>query len=500
MQRAKRSPVGPPRATAERLPAVSRLLEARPVAALVRRLGHGLVRDLLRDQLAELRGRVRSRSLAAAELERAVRPQALAAEVARRAAALTSVGPRLVINATGVIVHTNLGRAVLSEAAAARVAATARSYVDLEYDLDLGRRGSRLDHLAPLVERLFPGAAFAAVNNNAAAILLVLRALAKGREVVVSRGELVEIGGSFRVPDILAASGARLREVGTTNRTRLADYERALSPRTGLLLKVHTSNFRIVGFTEETSVAQLAALARKSGVPLAVDWGSGDLVDLKPLGITDELPVRELLRAGADLVTFSCDKLLGGPQAGIVVGREDLILRLRRDPLARVCRLDRLLLAALAETLAAYARGAAFDEVPTLRMLAATAEDVGRRAARVRLAIARKSVRTGAIELIDGVSRTGGGSSPTGERPTRLVAIDPAPADAAELEQRLRAGKTPIVARIQDGRVLLDLRTVLPDQEDRLVEGVAAALGRTKEPAPRQTLKRNRITSPSRTR
>ena len=474
MQRAK--PTAPsPKAGAARLPAVSRLLEARPVALLVRRLGHELVRDLLRERLAELRDGLRAGRLPAVELERAVRAQAVAAEIARRAEVLTSVGPKAVINATGVIVHTNLGRAVLSDAAAARVAATARSYVDLEYDLDRGRRGSRLDHLAPLLARLFPGTAFAAVNNNAAAILLVLRALAKGRDVLVSRGELVEIGGSFRVPDILAVSGARLREVGTTNRTRLADYERALSAKTGLLLKVHTSNFRIVGFTEETSVSQLAALARKSGVPLAVDWGSGDLVDLKPHGIHDELPVREILRQGADLVTFSCDKLLGGPQAGLVVGREDLIARLRRDPLARVCRLDRLLLAALAETLGAYARGAAFEEVPTLRMLAATVEDIGRRAARVRLALVKKSRRT-AIELVPGVSRIGGGSSPTGERPTRLIAIDPAPDDAARLEQRLRECTVPIIARIQDGRVLLDLRTVLPEQEERLIEGVVEAL------------------------
>jgi len=314
------------------------------------------------------------------------------------------------------------------------------------------------------------------VNNNAAAILLVLRALARGREVLVSRGELVEIGGSFRVPDILAVSGARLREVGTTNRTRLADYEKALSDRTGLLLKVHTSNFRIVGFTEETSVAELATLARRSGVPLAVDWGSGDLVDLKPLGIGDELPVGELLRAGADLVTFSCDKLLGGPQAGLVIGREDLVARLRRDPLARVCRLDRLLLAALCETLAAYVRGAAFAEIPTLRMLSATSEEIGRRVARVRRAIAQGSRHGARVALLDGVSRTGGGSSPTGERPTRLLAIDPAPGDAAALERYLRSGDPLVIARIQDGRVLLDLRTVLPGQEDRLIERIVAAL------------------------
>jgi len=461
----------------DRLPAVSRLLAARQVAALVRRYGHELVRDLLRERLSELRQAIRSGQLGGRDVDRAVGAAAIASEVAGRAEALLGPAPREVINATGVIVHTNLGRAVLSDAAAERVAAAARTYVDLEYDLSRGQRGSRLDHLAPAMARLFPGKSFVALNNNAAAILLVLRTLARGRDVLVSRGELVEIGGSFRVPDILAVSGARLREVGTTNRTRLQDYEGALSDRTGLLLKVHTSNFRIVGFTEETSIEDLAGLARRSGVPLVVDWGSGDLVDLRPLSIKDELPVGELLRAGADLVTFSCDKLLGGPQAGLVVGREDLVVRLRRDPLARVCRLDRLLVAGLRETLGAYVRGAAFREVPTLRMLAAAPEEIGRRAARVRREVARRSGQGRRLAIVDGVSRTGGGSSPTGERPTRLLAVDPPEGDAAALERRLRAGDPPVIGRIQDGRLLLDLRTVLPAQQDRLTERLVEALG-----------------------
>jgi L-seryl-tRNA(Ser) seleniumtransferase len=235
-----------------------------------------------------------------------------------------------VINATGVVVHTNLGRSLLSESAARRVAEASACYLDLELDLATGRRGSRDSHLEPLLARLFPGCAAAAFNNNAAAILIALRSLSRGRDVVVSRGELVEIGGSFRVPEILAASGARLKEVGTTNRTRLEDYAAALSPRTGALLKVHTSNFRIVGFTEETPLRALATLAREHRLPLVVDWGSGDLVDLRPLGIQDETPVREILDEGADLVTFSGDKLLGGPQAGIVVGRPELVARLRK--------------------------------------------------------------------------------------------------------------------------------------------------------------------------
>ena len=234
---------------------------------------------------------------------------------------------------------------------------------------------------------LFPGAGFIVVNNNAAAIMLALRALARNKEVVISRGELVEIGGSFRVPDILAASGGKLREVGTTNKTRVSDYADAIGPRTGAILKVHTSNFKIVGFTAQPKITSLVRLARNSGKPLIVDWGSGDLVGLGPLGIHDEIPVREILAAGADLVTFSGDKLLGGPQAGFVVGKPELIAKLRKDPLARVCRLDRLLTAALHATLGSYVRGKAFEEVPTLRMLALPASEVGRRAERMRKTI-----------------------------------------------------------------------------------------------------------------
>ena len=325
------------------LPSVSRLLASRAVKPLLGRYGSGLVTELLREALEALRAEVRAGELAGAKLRAAVGAGSIAGRVDRVARTLLAPRPRPVINATGVVIHTNLGRSILSRNAAAGLAEMAQGYVDLEYDLQAGRRGSRFDHLEPLMRRLFPGHEFLVVNNNAAAIMLCLRALGRNKEVLISRGELVEIGGSFRVPDILAASGAKLREVGTTNRSRLADYRSALSPRTGVILKVHTSNFKIVGFTEETTIASLAGLAGKSGLPLVVDWGSGDLVDLAPLGIRDELPANAVLAAGADLVTFSGDKLLGGPQAGFVVGRPDLVRKLRRDPLARVCRLDRLL-------------------------------------------------------------------------------------------------------------------------------------------------------------
>jgi L-seryl-tRNA(Ser) seleniumtransferase len=459
-----------------KLPAVSRLLESPAVAPLLERYGDGLVTGLLREHLERLRADVVAGRLDAGALDAAVAESSIAEAVAGAAASLVAPRPRPVINATGVVVHTNLGRSMLGPRAAEQVAAAARGYLDLEYDVDEGRRGDRLASLEPLMQRLFPRHAFTVVNNNAAAVLLCLRALSQDQEVLVSRGELVEIGGSFRIPDIMAASGARLREVGTTNRTRLADYEKARSEATGLILKVHTSNFKVVGFTEDAPVRELAGLASRAGVPLVVDWGSGDLVDLEPLGIRDELPVSRLLDDGADLVTFSGDKLLGGPQAGFVVGRDELVSRVRRDPLARVCRLDRLRLGALHQTLVAYVTGRAFEEVPTLRMLAADAGEIDRRARALRDEVAQ---RTGAgqwIEVVDGVSRTGGGSSPSGERPTRLVSVAVPSGDAGAVERRLRAEAPPIVGRIRDGRLLLDLRTVLPEEEATLAERLAEAL------------------------
>ncbi|NIM02131.1 MAG: L-seryl-tRNA(Sec) selenium transferase [Acidobacteria bacterium] len=277
---------------------------------------------------------------------------------------------------------------------------------------------------------------------------------------------------------MLAASGGKLREVGTTNKTRVADYAEAIGKRTGAILKVHTSNFKIVGFTAQPRIESLARLATKHGQPLIVDWGSGDLVGLGPLGIHDEIPVREILAAGADLVTFSGDKLLGGPQAGFVVGKPELIARLRKDPLARVCRLDRLLTAALHATLASYVRGAAFDDVPTLRMLALGEAEIGRRAKRVKAAVAAKAGAGAELALVDGTSKTGGGSSPTGERPTRLLAVSMTDGDAGGVERRLRDGDPPVIARVQDGRLLIDLRTVLPEEDETVAARLIEALRR----------------------
>ncbi len=454
----------------KRVPGVGRLLDDPALAVALARWGRPIITDLLREELDRLRKRM---LLDKGEVG-VPSAEDLAAVVARQAEALLSPSPRVVINATGVVAHTNLGRSVLSPAAARRVAATASCYLDLEYDLLEGVRGDRMAHLDGLLSRLFPGRAALAVNNNAGAILLALRALGGGREVVVSRGELVEIGGAFRIPDILAASGATMKEVGTTNRTRAADYEAAIGPETALVLKVHTSNFKVVGFAEEASIAELAALAHARNLPVVVDWGSGELIDLAEFGVHDELPVAAILDQGADIVTFSGDKLLGGPQSGLAVGRADLVSRMRRDPLARVLRLDRLQIAALHETLGAYVTGRAVSEVPTLRMLALPAEQIGQRAE----AVARQTERLAPglrWGLEAGVSRPGGGSSPVGELPTTLLSVEDPSGDAGRIEVRLRRGDPPVVARLHEGRLLLDLRTVLPEQDADLARCLARA-------------------------
>jgi L-seryl-tRNA(Ser) seleniumtransferase len=363
---------------------------------------------------------------------------------------------RRVLNATGVIVHTNLGRAPLADAALARVAETARGYSNLEYDLARGERGSRQDHVRALLQQLTGAEAALVVNNNAAAVLLALAALATGRDVLVSRGELIEIGDGFRLPDVLAQSGARLVEVGTTNRTRAADYANAIGPETALVLRVHQSNFRVVGFTERPALAELAEVARANGLPLLDDLGSGVMLEL-----SGEPSARESLGAGADLVCFSGDKLLGGPQAGIFVGRAELVDRLRRHPLQRALRADKLTVAALEGTLALYLdpeRAAA--EIPVLRLLREDAASVRTRAERLATLVG------GTVE--ETVARVGGGALPLAELPSFACAVD------EELGARLRDGDPPVVAVMRDGRCLLDCRT-LRDEE---LDDVAAAVVR----------------------
>jgi L-seryl-tRNA(Ser) seleniumtransferase len=364
---------------------------------------------------------------------------------------------RRALNATGVIVHTNLGRAPLAEAALARALEIGRGYSNLEYDLAAGGRGSRQDHVAGILRRLTGAEAALVVNNNAAAVMLALAALAEGRDVLVSRGELIEIGDGFRIPDVLARSGARLREVGTTNRTRAADYEGAIEPETALLLRVHQSNFRVVGFTEQPTVDELAAVAGRHHLPLVDDLGSGVLVHLD-----GEPSAKESLAAGADLVCFSGDKLLGGPQAGIVVGRTELVERLRRHPLQRALRADKLTLAALEGTLGLYLdRERALREIPVLRMLTEPPDAVRVRAERLASAVGGEVEQT--------VGRVGGGALPLAELPSFACAVE------QELAGALRSGEPPVVGVLRDGRLLLDCRTLTDAEADEVAAAVRAA-------------------------
>ena len=366
---------------------------------------------------------------------------------------------RRALNATGVIVHTNLGRAPLPEAALARALEVGRGYSNLEYDLAAGGRGSRQDHVAAILRRLTGAEAALVVNNNAAAVMLALAALAEGREVLVSRGELIEIGDGFRIPDVLVRSGAVLREVGTTNRTRAADYERAVGPETAVLLRVHQSNFRVVGFTEQPSVEDLAAVAAQHGLPLVDDLGSGVLVSLE-----GEPSARESLAAGADLVCFSGDKLLGGPQAGIVVGRAELVDRLRRHPLQRALRADKLTLAALEGTLGLYLDPErALREVPVLRMLNEPLETVRARADRLAAAV------DGEVE--ETVARVGGGALPLAELASYACAVE------EPLAEPLRLGEPPVIGVLRDGRLLLDCRTLTDAEAEEVVAAVSGARG-----------------------
>jgi len=415
------------------------------------RLAHAASRPLLVSAARSALARAREEIKAGAD------PGDLVGRVELELAATREARLRRTINATGVIIHTNLGRAPLAQEALERVRAVAAGYSNLEYDLGEGGRGSRQDHVAPILRRLTGAEAALVVNNNAAAVLLALAALAEGREVLVSRGELIEIGDGFRIPDVLARSGARLREVGTTNRTRAADYERAIGPETALLLRVHQSNFRVVGFTEQPRLAELVRVGRAHGLPVVDDLGSGVLVELE-----DEPSARDALAAGADLVCFSGDKLLGGPQAGIIVGRGELVERLRRHPLQRALRADKLTLAALEATLALYLEPeSAARRIPVLRMLVEPVEAVEARAERLSAIVGGEVEQT--------VGRVGGGALPLAELPSFACAVE------EELAEPLRRGEPPVVALVRDGRCLLDCRTIADSEVDEVASAVTAA-------------------------
>ncbi|MHB1006211.1 MAG: L-seryl-tRNA(Sec) selenium transferase [Chloroflexota bacterium] len=461
-----------PRSSLRHLPSVDALLRHPALGPVLAEYRHEAVVEVAREVLAGARARVLAGEPAPSQDE-------LADEVLARAAALWRPSLVPVVNASGVIIHTNLGRAPLSAEALSAMQAVAASYSNLEYELIEGERGSRHAHVSDVLARVTGAEAGMVVNNNAAAVFLALSALARGGEVVVSRGQAVEIGGGFRIPDVLGQSGARLVEVGTTNRTYVADYERAIGPDTALLLRVHSSNFRVVGFTHEAEIEELGALGRTHGVPLLDDIGSGALLDTAAFGLAPEPMPQRSLAAGAALVCFSGDKLLGGPQAGLIVGRREYVERLRGHPLARAVRVDKMTLAALQVTLLHYARGEAVQRVPVWRMIAVSVEDLSVRAERWAEATREWGV---GCDVVDALSAIGGGSLPGETLPTRALSLSEAglaplglTADVASA--RLRAGRPPVVARIEQGRLLFDPRTVLPGQEGAFLTALRVALG-----------------------
>ncbi len=496
----------------QKLPATDDLLQHPALRSLAERDGHTALADAIRTVLARLREEIANERLDEKSLDLAL--AGLPDAVERQLRQSLSYSLRHVINATGVILHTNLGRAPLATAAFDHIRQTAFAYSNLEFDLAAGERGKRDIHVDRLFQKLFeeyggkgappvqaervgtaagelrapgqPGAAVPTcstivVNNNAAAVLLALNSLAEGGEVIVSRGELVEIGGSFRIPDVMAKSQATLREVGTTNRTRVSDYERAITERTRLLLRVHRSNFAITGFTEQPSLSELAALARRRNLPLMEDLGSGALLDLRSVGIANEPGVLDSLRAGVDLVTYSGDKLLGGPQAGLITGRSDLVARLRSNSLFRALRVDKLTYAALEATLLAYVKGD-HEAVPTLHMMRLSKDEIASRAealaARINSPDAQeghaRGLQTGSpklrVELCDGESVIGGGAAPSAVLASRLIALTHRHLSADDLCRRLRQFDPPVIARVEGARVLLDLRTVFPDQDSVIAD------------------------------
>lgn len=442
------------------IPSVDDLLGSEALRRLEAELGHRVVVQAARTVLQNVRERITNGML------KGFSPAALAESIATAARDIAAYSLEPVINATGVILHTNLGRAPLARRAVEHIVEIAGCYSNLEYDLGEGKRGKRDTHTDRLFAELVGAERTLVVNNNAAAVFLTLNALAEGGEVIVSRGELIEIGGSFRIPDICAKSGARLKEVGTTNRTRLADYAAAINESTKALLRVHPSNFRVVGFAERPELAELAGLAHQHHLPLIEDLGSGCLIDLKPLGIPDEPPVGASLKEGADVVTFSGDKLLGGAQAGLICGKREFLDRIRRNPLFRALRVGKLTIAALEATIRLYLDGN-LDAIPALRMMRLPLQQLSERAELLVAKLAEIPAIFARAE--EGQSVIGGGSTPGHSLPGRLVAVQHSRLSAQELEAALRRNHPPVIARVERDRLLLDLRTVFDEQEAEIL-------------------------------
>ncbi len=478
-----------------KLPSVDELLRRPDLTAICASEGQAAVTDAARAVLARLRVEIGAARLDAAAVELAL--SGISNAVERQVRQSLGYSLRPVINATGVILHTNLGRAPLAASALDHVREAASTYSNLEFDIETGERGKRDIHVDRLFRKLLndhvgttalgcsgeqgspahaaksdlsAGISTIVVNNNAAAVLLALNSLAEGGEVIVSRGELVEIGGSFRIPDVMSKSNATLREVGTTNRTRVSDYERAINEKTRLLLRVHRSNFEITGFTEQPVIEELSALAHEKNIPLMEDLGSGALFDLRSIGVGGEPSVVDSLRAGVDVVSYSGDKLLGGPQAGMLSGRAHLISSMRANSLFRALRVDKLTYAALEATLLAYVKHD-HDAIPALRMMHLSRDEINQRAEAVAGKL-RSSVLN--VDIVDGESVIGGGAAPSAVLSTSLLAVTREGLSADEISARLRASEPPVIARVEEGRVLLDLRTVFPEQDDKVIAALRA--------------------------
>ncbi len=452
------------------IPSVDELLKSPQGAQWLCAFPRKIVIQSIRTVLESVRSKILAGRTADIALDTI--PACIEAEIKK----LSSYSLLPLINATGIVLHTNLGRAVLSEKALENISMTGRGYSNVEYDLETGKRGKRHAHTRRLLRQITGAEDALIVNNNAAAVLLCLNTMAKNREVIVSRSELVEIGGSFRVPDVMTASNAVLREVGTTNKTHLHDYSNALNDNTALILKVHQSNYQIIGFTADVRIDELVMLGRKHKVPVMFDLGSGCLVDLKPYGIHSEPTVQEIIKAGVDLVSFSGDKLLGGPQGGIIVGKKKYIERIQKNPLARALRVDKLTIAAFEATLMAYMDPeGAMHTIPVLNMLFQSSDEIKQRARKIASAL-KKASKTTDISVVQDMSKAGGGSLPDKEFQTFAVQIRPAVISVNELEKKLRQASPPVIARIRGNALLIDARTVRVQEIKDLVRVVAAAL------------------------
>jgi len=459
-----------------KIPKVDELLATQEVKELLKIHPNEVVREGIRNGLERLRQVILSAIKAEDITDETFALSHLLPLFKEEIAKQVSPHLRRAINATGVVIHTNLGRSPLGERPLQRVVEVAKGYSNLEYDLAKGARGSRYAHVEEILLRLSKAEGGIVVNNNAGAVLLALNTLAQGKEVIVSRGELVEIGGAFRIPDVMTRSGAFLREVGTTNRTHLRDYEDAINENTALLLKVHTSNYRVIGFTAEVSLEELVRLGKQYNRPVLNDLGSGCLIDLSVYGMQKEPTVQEAVQAGADVVTFSGDKLLGGPQAGIILGKKELIDGIKANPLNRALRIDKLTLAALESTLIAYlSEGGAIQEIPTLRMLTIPLEELRKRARRLERLLKGETDKA-IIAMISEHSQVGGGSLPLQNLPTWAVALKPHKARVEALEAELRNQAPPIIARISDDQLILDLRTIPADELRTVAQGITQAL------------------------